>query len=162
MAGVDHTKMLPIYPCTYHYWILGNPLKRNQKINDSRFIHQKRGLSQKFLFVTKLYWPLCHILSQNSQNVIKCHRISDKQVLSQNVTMSQGIHSLQLVSFTQRGLQNYFNVFGVGCWEQETNEDMSHILKTVTYHNIPHGLQLQLPSQLRHTGMKLSTTDLSV
>ena len=53
-------------------------------------------MSQTFLFVTKFYWPLCHILSQNSQNVIKCHRISGKQVLSQKVTMSQGITSLTL------------------------------------------------------------------
>ena len=54
-------------------------------------------MSQRVLFVTKFYWPLCHILSQNSQNVITCHRISGKQVLSQKVTMSQGITSLLLV-----------------------------------------------------------------
>ena len=74
---------------TSHYWILGNVLtiieylailsNEKQIINDSRFIHKKEAcfeMSQKFRFVTKFYWPLCHILSQNSQNVITCHRIS--------------------------------------------------------------------------------------
>ena len=54
-------------------------------------------MSQKSQHVTKLKCAFCHILSQNSQNVTECHRISGKHVLSQNVAMSQGIHSLQFL-----------------------------------------------------------------
>ena len=53
--------------------------------------HKNSCLSQTFT-------DHCHILSQNSQNVITCHRISGKQVLSQKVTMSQGITSLKYVT----------------------------------------------------------------
>ena len=104
--------------------------------------------AKKFLFVTKFYWPLkvvSKILWQNlwqndfvtfchrfSQNVTECHRISGKQGLSQNVTMSQGIHSLgwsnaqrykhyfkysliQLIHFSTQGSSSAANLINTDC-----------------------------------------------